>query len=112
MIKFALVGCGRIAQRHAEHINNNGKLVAVCDIVKSKADELALKYNAKAYYAIDEMLQNEKEIDHRYFNHGGLCHWVRSRRCCATPPRRILAQGAQNRIISLPGWQSHPQLHR
>ena len=40
-INFAIVGCGRIAQRHAEHIHNNGKLVAVCDIVKDKADALA-----------------------------------------------------------------------
>ena len=63
MIKFAIVGCGRIAQRHAEHINNNGMLVAVCDIVKSKADELALKYHTKAYYSIEDMLQKEKEID-------------------------------------------------
>jgi predicted dehydrogenase len=31
-INFAIIGCGRIAQRHAEHINNNGRLVAVCDI--------------------------------------------------------------------------------
>ena len=29
-MKFGLVGCGRIAQRHAEHISNNGLLVAVC----------------------------------------------------------------------------------
>ncbi len=63
MINFAIIGCGRIAQRHAEHINNNGKLVAVCDIVKSKADDLALKYSAKAYYSIEELLENEKGID-------------------------------------------------
>jgi len=63
MINFAIIGCGRIAQRHAEHINNNGKLVAVCDVVKYKADELALKYSAKAYYNIDELLKSEKDID-------------------------------------------------
>ena len=39
-IKFGIVGCGRIAQRHAEHIQSKGELVAVCDIVKEKADEL------------------------------------------------------------------------
>ncbi|URC13105.1 Gfo/Idh/MocA family protein [Flavobacterium sp. B183] len=58
-INFAIIGCGRIAQRHAEHINNNGKLVAVCDNVKEKADSLAQKYNAKAYYCISDMLQSE-----------------------------------------------------
>jgi predicted dehydrogenase len=63
MIKFALIGCGRIAQRHAEHINNKGKLVAVCDVVKSKADELAVKYGAKAYYSIESFLANNLELD-------------------------------------------------
>ena len=61
-VKFALIGCGRIAQRHAEHINNFGKLIAVCDNVKSKANELAAKYGAKPYYDIDELLANE-EVD-------------------------------------------------
>ena len=62
-LNFGLVGCGRIAQRHAEHIQNNGVLVAVCDNVKEKADELAKKYNAKAYYNIDDLIENEKQID-------------------------------------------------
>lgn len=61
-IKFALIGCGRIAQRHAEHINNFGTLVAVCDIVKTKADEMAKKYGATPYYNIDELLACEKEV--------------------------------------------------
>lgn len=63
MIKFAIVGCGRIAQRHAEHINKFGKLVSVCDIETKKADELALKYNARAYYDLIQMLQVETEVD-------------------------------------------------
>lgn len=63
MVKFAIVGCGRIAQRHAEHINNFGKLVSVCDIDNKKADELALKYDAKPYYDLSQMLQNENEVD-------------------------------------------------
>ncbi len=62
-INFAIIGCGRIAQRHAEHINNKGRLVAVCDIVTERADELAAKYDAKAYYNIDNLLQNEKAIE-------------------------------------------------
>lgn len=59
-VKFAIVGCGRIAQRHAEHINNNGVLTAVCDIDFKKAEELASKYNAKAYQFIDDLLVNEQ----------------------------------------------------
>jgi UDP-N-acetyl-2-amino-2-deoxyglucuronate dehydrogenase len=62
-IKFALLGCGRIAQRHAEHINNNGELVAVCDIDIAKADSLAAKYNATPYYDVEVLLQTEKDLD-------------------------------------------------
>lgn len=63
MIKFAIVGCGRIAQRHAEHINNNGKLIAVCDIDSSKASQMAEKYAANAYTDVDVLLSSEKELD-------------------------------------------------
>jgi UDP-N-acetyl-2-amino-2-deoxyglucuronate dehydrogenase len=62
-INFAIIGCGRIAQRHAEHISNNGTLVAVCDIAKEKADRLAAKYNATSYTDITELIKNEKNID-------------------------------------------------
>lgn len=63
ILRFAIIGCGRIAQRHAEHINNIGKLVAVCDTIKEKADFLASKYKAASYNDISTLLQNEKEID-------------------------------------------------
>jgi len=62
-LKFAIVGCGRIAQRHAEHIAKQGKLVAVCDTNKERRDEMAAKYNSKAYASLDELLQQEKDID-------------------------------------------------
>ena len=45
-IRFAIVGCGRIAHRHAEHIKSRGILAAVCDIEKEKADRLAKEYQA------------------------------------------------------------------
>jgi len=62
-INFAIVGCGRIAQRHAEHISKRGKLVAVCDIVQEKAVQLAADYGTKAYTNFADMLANEKDID-------------------------------------------------
>ncbi|MGG9972113.1 Gfo/Idh/MocA family protein [Ferruginibacter sp. SUN002] len=62
MIHFAIIGCGRIAQRHAEHINKFGKLVAVCDVVREKADAMAKQYGAKAYYDTAELLKNEKDV--------------------------------------------------
>ncbi len=62
-VRFAIVGCGRIAQRHAEHINNQGTLMAVCDVVKQRADDMAAKYGARAYYDVKDLLANEKDID-------------------------------------------------
>ncbi len=62
-LKFGIIGCGRIAQRHAEHINNTGTLVAVCDTVESKANELAVKYSAKPYFSVNELLAAHPEID-------------------------------------------------
>jgi len=56
---FAIIGCGRIAKRHAEQMIKHGNLVAVCDIIPAKADELAMLCNAKAYYSIEELLQIE-----------------------------------------------------
>jgi len=63
VLNFAIVGCGRIAQRHAEHIQKTGRLVAVCDIVAAKAEELASKYQAAAFTNIDEMLAAHPELN-------------------------------------------------
>jgi len=60
-LKFAIVGCGHIAQRHAEHISNKAQLTAVCDTVKEKADALAAKYQAKAYYSLEDLLSGEPD---------------------------------------------------
>lgn len=62
-LKFGIIGCGRIAQRHAEHIQKAGQLVAVCDTAKEKADEMATKYNAKAYTKIEDLLKENADID-------------------------------------------------
>ncbi|MCC6865864.1 MAG: Gfo/Idh/MocA family oxidoreductase [Ignavibacteria bacterium] len=62
-LKFALIGCGRIAYRHAEIINNIAELKAVCDIKKDRADEFAVKFNAKKFYTIESLIENEKDID-------------------------------------------------
>lgn len=63
MYKFALIGCGKIAERHAANIQNIGSLIAVCDIIKERADRFASLYNARSYYNIDDLLTNEKDID-------------------------------------------------
>lgn len=62
-LNFAVIGCGRIAHRHAEHINNLGTLVATCDKEPNKARELGEKYDARYYDDIDALLSNEQNID-------------------------------------------------
>lgn len=62
-IRFAIIGCGRIAQRHAEHIKHRGILAAVCDVEKEKADKLASEYQAQAFYNIDELLKLQTGLD-------------------------------------------------
>ena len=47
MYKFALVGCGRIAKRHAELLSGvvgGAKLVAVCDTDEARARSFGEKY--------------------------------------------------------------------
>lgn len=61
-IKFAIVGCGRIASRHAEHINKVGKLVAVCDIVADKMETFKEKYECEIYPNLTELLAST-EVD-------------------------------------------------
>ncbi|MDD3876938.1 MAG: Gfo/Idh/MocA family oxidoreductase [Bacteroidales bacterium] len=63
IIHFAIIGCGRIAQRHAEHISKIGVLTAVCDIDVNKAKELGEKYKANYYSSIEELLNSEKQTD-------------------------------------------------
>jgi predicted dehydrogenase len=62
-MKFGIIGCGRIAQRHAEHIHKQGKLVAVCDVIEDKAREMAGKYGAACFKDIDVFLAGSKEMD-------------------------------------------------
>jgi len=61
-ISFALIGCGRIGKRHAAHIASYGTLAAVCDTDITRANELAVAYNATAYQDINDLLAQEKNI--------------------------------------------------
>jgi predicted dehydrogenase len=64
-INFALVGCGRIAYKHAEILNGqlpNTNLTAVCDIDIKKAKQTGEKYGVPYYTSYDEMLSKE-EVD-------------------------------------------------
>jgi UDP-N-acetyl-2-amino-2-deoxyglucuronate dehydrogenase len=62
-LRFAIIGCGRISDRHAEQINRLAVLQAVCDKIESRADRLGKLYGSKIYTDYDDLLFNEKEID-------------------------------------------------
>lgn len=62
-LRVAMVGCGGQGQGHHAPVwwdIDYVSFVAVCDLMKEKADAVAKKYNAKAYYDLDEMLAEEK----------------------------------------------------
>jgi len=54
-----------IGMTHATcHANDPlAKLVAVCDIVKERADGAAEKFGVRAYYSLPEMLEKEPDLD-------------------------------------------------
>jgi UDP-N-acetyl-2-amino-2-deoxyglucuronate dehydrogenase len=60
---LAIIGCGRIGWRHAERAIHVANVKAVCDIVQSRADELAVLYKATPYYNIEDLLAAEHGID-------------------------------------------------
>lgn len=64
-INIAIIGCGRIAQRHAQHIQGTVglQLKAVCDIIPDKAAKMAQEYGIKAYSNIEALLESERELD-------------------------------------------------
>ena len=60
-LKVGLVGMGGIGNTHADcHMKDAlADLVAVCDVIKEKADAAAEKHGVKAYYTLKDMLSNE-----------------------------------------------------
>jgi len=63
-IKFAIIGCGRIAYRHIEAIqaNSEAELVALCDLNINKAKERNERAGVKTYQDYNDMLLKE-DID-------------------------------------------------
>ena len=64
MLSFALIGCGRIATRHAELLSSGAikgaRLAAVCDIREERAREVGEKYSVPSYTDMHEMLKAEQ----------------------------------------------------
>ncbi|MCJ7822647.1 MAG: c-type cytochrome, partial [Armatimonadetes bacterium] len=61
-LKVGLVGMGGIGNTHANcHRSDElAQLVAVCDVVKEKADAAAERHGVKAYHCLADMLANEE----------------------------------------------------
>jgi UDP-N-acetyl-2-amino-2-deoxyglucuronate dehydrogenase len=61
MLRFALVGCGRIAKRHAELLGHrqiaHAELVAVCDIAPAKAERVGRQFSVPYFTDMHEMME-------------------------------------------------------
>src|SRR5213593_4062185 len=59
-LNFALIGCGRIARRHADLLGHgqitNARLAAVCDIVEEKARRLGQEFSVPWFVDMHEMI--------------------------------------------------------
>lgn len=57
-VGFAILGCGRIASRHADAIwaRGDARLLAVCDAAEARASRMASQYGCNAYTDYDAML--------------------------------------------------------
>ncbi len=67
-LRFALVGCGRIAQRYSDIFASdrlaNAKLVAACDLVPARVEKLAKRHGIPAYSDFRRMMdERHGEID-------------------------------------------------
>lgn len=63
-IGFGILGAGLIAPFHAKAVRDTqgGKLVAICDLARERADKLGAEFGVKVYYQLDDMLR-DPEID-------------------------------------------------
>jgi UDP-N-acetyl-2-amino-2-deoxyglucuronate dehydrogenase len=64
MLRFVLVGCGRIAKRHADLLGNRqiegAELAAVCDVIPHKAAQLAASFGIPHYSDMHAMCSRER----------------------------------------------------
>ena len=64
-LRIGVVGMGGIGNRHAECYTNNKHthVVAVCDIIKERADAAAQRWKAEPFYSVKGMLKSGIKLD-------------------------------------------------
>jgi predicted dehydrogenase len=64
-LKVAIVGMGNIGNVHARVYQEHpqAEIIAVCDIIKERADKAAARYGCPAFYSVQAMLESDIEID-------------------------------------------------
>tara|TARA_B100000963_G_C22625823_1_gene672290 strand:- start:490 stop:1590 length:1101 start_codon:yes stop_codon:yes gene_type:complete len=64
LLNFALLGCGKIAQRHSNLLGNNeisgAKLAAVCDAKIENAEIISKKFNVPCFSNMEKMMETCK----------------------------------------------------
>jgi predicted dehydrogenase len=64
-LRVAVVGAGGIGHTHARvyHAHPQVELVAVCDIIPSKAEAFAEEFQCQAFFSVDDMLAHSLALD-------------------------------------------------
>ena len=57
---YGILGAGLVSPVHCKSVkaSRGGKLIAICDMSRERADKLAAEYGVKAYYDLAEMLKD------------------------------------------------------
>lgn len=65
LVKFGLIGCGRISAKHFEAIEliPDAEIVACCDIIEERAVEAATKYKVAKYYTDYKLMLDTEQLD-------------------------------------------------
>jgi UDP-N-acetylglucosamine 3-dehydrogenase len=61
MLKVAVIGTGHIGRIHSTVYQSDplAQLVAVCDLIKEKADAFAAEFGVRAYYRVEDLLREQ-----------------------------------------------------
>lgn len=100
-IGFGILGAGLVAPFHAKGIKHSrgGRLVAVCDTNRPRAEKLAAEYGTRAYESLNDMLA-DPEVDvvnvclpnHLHFDAVLACAMARKHVLTEKPPAMTLRE--------------------